>query len=204
MNNHMMYIIIAAAAYLIGSLNGSLLMSRILLRDDIRKHGSGNAGATNVLRTYGKKWTLAVLAWDVGRGVMAMWLGRFFLPEPGYGMLAAGFFVILGHVYPLYFGFRGGKGVLTTCVVMFALDWKIAAIALSLFILIVICTRYVSLGSICAVIILPVLEILMGRNWTAAGIYTALAVLVIILHMGNIKRLLNKTESKFSFRRGKT
>lgn len=204
MNDIIAYIVIAAAAYLIGSLNGSLLSSRFIMRDDIRKHGSGNAGATNVLRTYGVKWTLAVLAWDVGRGVLAMWLGRCFLPEPGYGMIAAGLFVIIGHVYPLYFGFRGGKGVLTACAVMFALDWQVASIALALFILLVVCTRYVSLGSICAVFILPFLGVLFGREWEAVAMYAAVAALSIFLHRENIKRLLNGTENRFSYKKGKS
>jgi glycerol-3-phosphate acyltransferase PlsY len=202
MEDHWLYLITAAAAYLIGSLNGSLLASRLLLRDDIRKHGSGNAGATNVLRTYGTKWTLAVLLWDVGRGVLAMWLGRLLLPETGYGMLLAGFFVIIGHVFPLYFGFRGGKGVITACAVMFALDWQVASVALGLFVLIVILTRYVSLGSICAVTTLPVLGLLFdGRDWSAVGTYAAVAALVIFLHKDNIKRLLTGTENKFSVRK---
>jgi glycerol-3-phosphate acyltransferase PlsY len=194
---------VAVSAYLIGSLNGSLLMSRLILRDDIRKHGSGNAGATNVLRTYGKKWTLIVVLWDVGRGVFAMWLGLNLLRETGYGVLIAGFFVIIGHVYPLYFRFKGGKGVITTCAVLYALDWQIASIALGLFIIIVIFTRYVSLGSVIAVFTLPFLGMLFGRDWEVVVMYATVAVLVAILHKDNIKRLLNGTENKFSFDRKK-
>jgi glycerol-3-phosphate acyltransferase PlsY len=191
---------VAAAAYLIGSLNGSLLTSRFLLRDDIRKHGSGNAGATNVLRTYGVKWTVIVLLWDVGRGVLAMWLGLWLLPG-GHGGLLAGFFIIIGHVFPVYFGFRGGKGVITACVMMFVLDWQIASIALGLFILIILITRLVSLGSICAVFTLPFLGFLLAREWPAIGMYAAVAVLIIFLHRGNIKRLMNRTERKFSYKK---
>jgi glycerol-3-phosphate acyltransferase PlsY len=187
----------ALAAYLLGSLNGALLMSRLLLGDDIRKHGSGNAGATNVLRTYGVKWTVLVSVWDVGKGVLAVLLGNRLIPEEYRGGLIVAFFVVLGHVFPLFFGFRGGKGVFTSCAVIAALDPVTAAIALGLFFIVVILTRYVSLGSICAVLILPVLGLLFDRGWPAIVMYSATAVLVTLLHRANIKRLFNGTENKF-------
>jgi glycerol-3-phosphate acyltransferase PlsY len=190
--------IAALAAYLLGSLNGALLMSRLLLGDDIRNHGSGNAGATNVLRTYGVKLTLPVAVWDMGKGVLAVLLGRSLLPEEYHGGLVVAFFVILGHVFPLFFGFRGGKGVITSCAVIMALDPVTAAIALGLFAAIVAITRYVSLGSVCALAVLPVLGILFDRGLPAIAMYASAAVLIILLHAANIKRLLKGTENKFS------
>jgi glycerol-3-phosphate acyltransferase PlsY len=195
--------IAALAAYLLGSLNGALLMSGLLLGDDIRKHGSGNAGATNVLRTYGVRYTLPVAVWDVGKGVLAVLLGSRILPEEYYGGLIVGFFVILGHVFPIFFGFRGGKGVFTSCAVLFALDWQTAAVALGLFAVIVVITRYVSLGSVCAMLTLPALGALFCRGAPVIAMYAATGMLVILLHRANIKRLLAGTESKFSRKKNK-
>ncbi|MDR0324855.1 MAG: glycerol-3-phosphate 1-O-acyltransferase PlsY [Oscillospiraceae bacterium] len=202
------YLVIAAAAYLIGSLNGSLLSSRLFWRDDIRRHGSGNAGATNVLRTHGVKWTAAVSAWDVGKGILAVWVGRWLVPAMRhspealedtlrYAALLAGFFVIAGHVFPLFFKFKGGKGVITACAVFFTLDWQVASLALGLFMLILIFTRFLSLGSVCAVFTLPLLGLLFGRGWADIAMYAVTAALVIFLHRENIKRLLRGTENKF-------
>ncbi|MDR0292543.1 MAG: glycerol-3-phosphate 1-O-acyltransferase PlsY [Oscillospiraceae bacterium] len=192
-----LYFTAAVSAYLLGSLNGSLMMSRWFLRDDIRKYGSGNAGATNVLRTYGVRWTVAVSLWDVGKGVLAVWIGRLLQPDAGYAALLAGFLVIIGHVFPLFFKFRGGKGVITACGVLFALDWQTASIALGLFLILLILTRYLSLGSICAVFTLPFLGLFFRREWAAVGMYASVAVLVILLHRANIRRLLGGTENKF-------
>ena len=188
---------ITAAAYLLGSLNGSLMMSRLFWRDDIRRHGSGNAGATNVLRTHGAKWTVAVSLWDVGKGVLAVWIGRWLLPDLAYAALLAGFAVIAGHVFPLFFRFKGGKGVITACAVFFALDWQTASVALGLFFLILLFTRYLSLGSICAVFTLPLLGLLFGRGPAAVAMYAATALLVITLHRANIRRIVSGTENKF-------
>ena len=187
----------AAAAYLLGSLNGSLVTSRLVWRDDIRRHGSGNAGATNVLRTHGAKWTAAVSLWDVGKGVLAVWTGRWLLPDHAYAALLAGFFVIIGHVFPLFFKFKGGKGVITACAVFFTLDWQTAAVALGLFFLILLITRFLSLGSICAVLTLPFLGLLFGRGPAAVAMYAATALLVVLLHRANIKRIVSGTEHKF-------
>jgi glycerol-3-phosphate acyltransferase PlsY len=199
---------VAAAAYLIGSLNGSLMASRWLMRDDIRNHGSGNAGATNVLRTYGIKWTVAVALWDIGKGVLAVHLASLFAlcrfpsgellednPYAGYVMLAAGFFVIVGHVFPVFFKFKGGKGIFTACGVIFTLSWEVAAIALTLFLLVVLLTRYVSLGSIFGMVSLPVSAFFL-YDWVHVAAYAALTVLIVFLHRGNIKRLVTGTENK--------
>ncbi|MCL2003583.1 MAG: glycerol-3-phosphate 1-O-acyltransferase PlsY [Oscillospiraceae bacterium] len=197
------YFLSAAAAYLVGSLNGPLLASRGFLRDDIRKHGSGNAGATNVLRTYGVGWTAAVAVWDLGKGVAAIVLSQQLLPasEARYIMLLAGFFVITGHVFPFFFHFKGGKGVMTACAVMFTLDWQVASIALGLFLLLVVTARFVSLGSVCGVLSLPFLGLWFGRGLPDVGMYAAVAALIILVHRDNLKRLLKGTENRFSVKR---
>ncbi|MDR1692851.1 MAG: glycerol-3-phosphate 1-O-acyltransferase PlsY [Oscillospiraceae bacterium] len=197
------FLLAAVTAYLVGSLNGSLLLSRAFLRDDIRRHGSGNAGATNVLRTYGVKWTVLVSLWDVGKGVLAVWLGQWILPGYGFSsftrsaVLLAGFCVIAGHVFPVFFGFKGGKGVITACAVFFTLDWQVALISFGVFLLLLLLTRFLSLGSVAAVFTLPILGALFGREWLEIGMYGAVGVLIIILHRENIKRLLRGTENRF-------
>ncbi|MCL2083491.1 MAG: glycerol-3-phosphate 1-O-acyltransferase PlsY [Oscillospiraceae bacterium] len=197
--------------YLIGSLNGSILLSKVFFKDDIRKHGSGNAGATNVLRVHGKKWTFLVSAWDMGKGALAVLLGRALsghyavmhtaltmgVGERYAGGIAAGIAVILGHVFPVWFGFRGGKGVITACMVMLMLDWKTACIALAFFFALVFWKRYISLGSIAAVITLPVTALLLRRDLPFLVMCIFVMVLIIFLHKANIKRLLSGTENKF-------
>lgn len=195
------YAIIAVLSYLIGSLNGALMASRWILNDDIRKHGSGNAGSTNVLRTYGIKWTVPVAIWDIAKGALAVFIGYYLLED--FGKLLAGLFVILGHVFPLYFKFKGGKGVITACAVLFMFDWRVAAIALGCFFIIVITTRYISLGSIVAVSTLPFLMPLFGRGMDFIIVSAMIAALIIILHRANIQRLINHSESKLSMKRKK-
>ena len=194
-------VLTAVLAYLLGSLNGALLTSRLLHGDDIRRHGSGNAGATNMLRTYGLKGLLPVMLFDAGKGVAAVLAaGRIFdggIPGGPGGPLIAGVFVIAGHVFPVFFGFRGGKGVLTACAVMFALDWPVAALSLGFFLLLAVLFRYISLGSICAVLTLPCLGLLFGRSAAAVAVYAVIAALIIWLHRENITRLAEGAENRF-------
>ena len=187
--------VVAIIGYLIGSLNGSLLLSKVFFKDDIRRHGSGNAGATNVLRVHGKKWTVLVSAWDMGKGALAVWLGSVLLND--IGSMIAGLGVILGHVFPLYFGFKGGKGVITACMVMLMLDWQVACIALAFFFALVLWKRYISLGSIVAVVTLPVTSLILGRPVENVILCVIVMALITALHRANIKRLLSGTEHKF-------
>ena len=226
MGDLLLLFLVAVVCYLIGSLNGSLLLSKLILKDDIRKHGSGNAGATNVLRTYGKVWTVAVSVWDMGKAALAMlsiWLvqyifggfiwGTFGMWVPSHESLnsmlcllsvfevwapvTAGLFVIIGHILPVFFGFKGGKGVITACMVMLLLDWPVACIALAFFFALVFWKRYISLGSMVATAVLPVASLILGRDLPQLVFTTLIAVLAVFLHRENIKRLLNGTENKF-------
>jgi len=207
------FVLPPVAGYLIGSLNGSILLSRIFMKDDIRKHGSGNAGATNVLRTYGKGWTVLVSLWDLGKGVLTVCLpiflgwnenpmpGALYSPEqhiidgfpvvPLHALLGLG--VILGHVFPLYFGFKGGKGVLTSLAVMLLWDWQTACIALAVFFLVVIGTRYISLGSIAAVLAMVAAALVLQHDLILPVI---VALLILFLHRTNMVRLVKGTEHK--------
>lgn len=193
--------------YLLGSVNSSLIVGRFY-GVDVRKHGSGNAGTTNTLRTLGKKAALFVLIGDLLKGILAYTAG-FYIPvilhqlsgsgvEGGKAIagMVAGTAAIIGHVWPVYFGFKGGKGVLTSLAVLLMIDWKVALILLGLFIIIVLLTRYVSLGSTVCAALFPVLSIILGRDAAVIGFSAVIAILIIYLHRTNIGRLLNGTESK--------
>ncbi len=130
------------AAYLLGSLNFSILVSKFFLNDDIRRHGSGNAGATNTLRTHGKKITAVVAAGDILKGVSAVWIARLAAGEKAAWLCA--FVCVLGHMFPVFFGFKGGKGVLTGVSVVCTLNFTVGILAFSLFLIIVIATKHVS------------------------------------------------------------
>ena len=196
---------VAVAAYLLGCVNGSILVSKCLFRDDIRTHGSGNAGLTNFYRTFGIKGVVGVLACDILKAVFAAALGGFlfghFLGLPMIGKLVATIFVLLGPMYPVTFGFRGGKGVLSGVSALMVIDWRVALIALGVFFVVVLLTRYVSLGSVCAAPTLLICLWLFYHDVTIECLGAVSAGLMVFAHRGNIWRLLNGTESKFSLHR---
>ena len=148
------FAIIAVCAYLLGSLSFAIIVSKLTLGKDIRNYGSGNAGLTNAYRTMGAKKTLLVLLGDIAKGAAAVSIGMV-LAGP-VGKLTAGIFVILGHMFPLYFGFKGGKGVLVGAVMLVFFDWRVFGIAFLLFVLAVALTKWISLGSILGAISFPI------------------------------------------------
>ena len=183
-------------AYLLGSLSFAIIVCKLTLGRDIRDYGSGNAGLTNAYRTMGGAKTLLVLLGDLSKAAAALAIGGALLGQGG--KLLAGAFVILGHVYPAYFGFRGGKGVLVGAMTLLLFDWRIFLIALGLFIVAVAVTRWVSLGSILGAISFPFTMYYFYRS----PLYTVVAVIlsgaVIYLHRSNIKRILAGKENKFT------
>lgn len=187
-------ILAAVAGYLLGSLNSSLIVGKFF-GVDIRKHGSGNAGTTNALRILGKKAAILVLAGDLLKGVLS-YLAGFYITGSATGGMIAGTASILGHIWPVFFGFKGGKGVLTSLAVLLMVDWSIALAMLGIFIIIVAVTRYVSLGSIIAAILFPLSSLFLGREIIQAAVSVIIAILIVSMHRTNIKRLLNGTESK--------
>ncbi len=209
-------VIVFVAAYLFGSLNSAIIVCKLLKHDDIRKYGSKNAGLTNVLRTYGKSVALITLLCDLFKGIFAVtlaktivgnMLGIVYFGEYLFIGYVAGLAVVLGHVFPIYYGFRGGKGVLTSCTTMLAIDPLSMSIALLVFIVVVILTRYVSLGSIIAAAVYPIAtlitQLLLGTkgvliNTAFAGM---LALIVIIKHRTNIIRLVKGTENKLALKK---
>lgn len=215
----MVYILLLLAivlGYLLGSLNSSLIVGKFY-GVDVRKHGSGNAGATNTFRTLGKKAALYTFIGDFLKGIISCLAGfyliKLVLPSfdnPTLGLMFAGLGCILGHNWPVYFGFRGGKGVLTSFAVMIMMGPLPTLVVFVIFIIIAFITRYVSLASITAAALLPVVGGVFGKSLKISDvksfvIFTVIiAVLVIYRHSSNVKRLLNGTESKFSLsKRGK-
>ena len=195
-------LIIILVSYFLGNLNGAIIMSRLLENDDVRNHGSGNAGLTNFLRSYGGWKTLLVILMDVGKAVAACILGRCLLEGYGYGLegaMLAAVAVSLGHDFPALLGFRGGKGILCGVTVALVIDWRIGLIILGIFAVVFIFSHYVSLSSIMAAagFCIAFCVFHWDHPWVAAG-GVFLGVLAIVMHKANIVRLLNGTENKFS------
>ena len=219
--------------YLLGSVNSAIIVSKVLFHDDIRRHGSGNGGATNMYRTYGAKGAIPTVLGDVLKSAVAVLLGALccgfwiaggfsFAPDdPSLvvfsvgetylvtGAYLAGVFCIIGHVFPVFYRFKGGKGVLSSLVVALLLNRWLALLLLLVFVIVVAFTRYISLGSSVAAALYPVFLIPFFR-WIFNGAYPPiyvvlfaffLAGIIILKHIPNIKRILNHEESKFSFRR---
>ena len=189
-------------SYLLGCFNGSVMTSHFIIRDDVRQHGSGNAGLTNFYRTYGARYALCVIVCDMGKTVLACLIGGYLMHwvvgDWTLGLLIAGIGCERGHMFPVFFGLRGGKGILSGGVLVLLLDWRVALIAWGLFAVLWLTTRYVSLGSIAATASMPVsVFLLMGHNWLYTVLSAAIAALVIWCHRGNIQRLLSGTEKKF-------
>lgn len=189
--------IIAVVSYLCGSFSSSVAVSKTFLKKDLREYGSGNAGLTNSYRLMGGKLTSLVLIGDVLKAVIAVGLGGWLMGS--VGRLIAGAFVIVGHMFPVFFGFRGGKGVLTGGAFLLMFDWRIFAIAMTLFLLAVGITRWVSLGSILAASSFPITIWIFYHNVPMTILAVLMGGAVVVAHRGNIGRILSGTERRFSF-----
>lgn len=200
---------IGVVSYLIGSINCSLLISKIKMKEDVRDSGSGNAGATNMLRTYGTKFGVITMLGDFLKTLVPLFLTKALFVQYDYwqALVAfSGFCCALGHAFPIYFGFRGGKSVTVVAMVYFVVDWRCFLVAVSLFIILVAITRYVSLGSIVGALSGPVTMFFICQNsmpnrYFVVGCLGALALMLVIFHRENIKRLFNGTERKISFKK---
>jgi len=189
-------IIAAICGYFLGSISIAVLLTKIKYTGDVREQGSGNAGATNVARVFGMGAGFLTLGGDMVKTLAAAGLG--YLLAGTTGMVAGLFGAIIGHCFPLYFGFKGGKGISVCLAIALCLDWRMTIISLSVFIIVVLITRYVSLGSILAVASVPgAYFCLNGFEMPQALLVIAVPILVWYMHRGNIKRLLNGTEKKF-------
>lgn len=205
------YIIMAIISYLIGSINFSVIFSKKMAGFDVREKGSGNAGSTNMLRSVGKKAALITLICDILKGVVsigiAILLGNVIANMNRELLLQiAGIAVVIGHTFPIFFGFKGGKGVATSLGVLLMSNWQIGLICLVFALVLMLLTRMVSLGSCAAAVLFPVLTLFINDNYTVLTegkngnvyfIYSLLlAVIVLFNHRSNIKRILNGTENK--------
>lgn len=215
----LVYVLIAIISYLLGSLNFGVILSNNLKKDDVRNYGSGNAGTTNMLRNYGKKYAVLTIIGDMAKVGVAILIAfavlRAFPPlkslNPGiydrffdeidqtiFNKSFAGFFCVLGHIFPCFFKFRGGKGVATSGGMVFMIDWRIALILLAVFVVIVFVTKYVSLGSIIMALLYPVLIYAFHRSIPITAIALVFTVIVVVAHRQNIVKLINHTESKIT------
>ena len=208
-------VICLVVPYIIGSLNFAVIISRIFYHDDIRKHGSGNAGSTNMLRTYGKGPAAATLILDMLKCVVSVFVGWLLLPvvsyvadsssvicsfEPAY---IAALACILGHIFPCFYKFKGGKGVASVAMMVLCTSPFVFLVLMICFLVIVIGTKFVSLGSVMCMALYPLILNALGYPLGAKGfpvlIALIVAALIIFMHRGNIKRIYNGTESKISF-----
>ena len=210
------YIIIAIISYLIGSINFSVILSKKIAGFDVREKGSGNAGSTNMLRSVGKGAAALTLICDILKGVVAIGiailLGNMVQDSNKELLLQiAGIMVIVGHTYPVFFGFKGGKGVATSLGVLLLSNWQIGLICLVFALVMMALTRMVSLGSCTAAVLFPVLTLFInqhytvlteGKNGNVYFIYSViLAAIVLFNHRENIKRIYDGTENRLSFKK---
>lgn len=210
------YIIVTLVAYLLGSISFSVIISKKMAGFDVREKGSGNAGATNMLRSVGKKGAIFTLIGDCLKGVVAILfaiiVGKIAKnTDKALLVQLAGIAVVLGHTFPIFFGFKGGKGVATSLGVLLMTNWQIGLICLVFALVLMALTRMVSLGSIAAAILFPVLTLFVGEGHyivesTGIGngyfVYSVvLAIIVLFNHRENIKRILNGSENKLSFKK---
>ena len=201
--------VMAIIAYLIGSINFSVIFSKKMAGFDVREKGSGNAGTTNMLRSVGKKAAAITLVCDILKGVVAILIALLIGKIIGSAntsalVQTAGIAVILGHTFPIFFKFKGGKGVATSLGVLIMSNWQIGLICLVFALILIALTQMVSVGSIAAAVLYPVLTLFIPQNYIAEGNYLIysilLAVLIIFNHRENVKRLLNGTENRISLK----
>ena len=205
------YIIIFIIAYAIGSINFSVIISRKMAGFDVREKGSGNAGATNMLRTVGKKAAILTLICDVLKGVVAVliaFIAGKIVKNVDQAVLVqiAGIAVVIGHTFPIFFEFKGGKGVATALGVLLMINWQIGLICLVFALVIMALTRIVSLGSIGAAILFPILVLFIHTNYIVEAksskyiVFSVLLALIVIFnHRENIRKLADGTENKLDF-----
>jgi glycerol-3-phosphate acyltransferase PlsY len=235
------WIIIAVEAYLLGSLSFSIIVSKGIYKKDIRSFGSGNAGMTNVMRTAGFLPGIITFGGDFIKALVAVALGKYLLPYianlyvtdltadtlavlPVYGALLTGFFCLLGHVFPLFFGFRGGKGIVTAAGTMLIIDWRLFLLEVAVFATLFLITRIISVASLTAAVTYPLTAwlcfgVFSPVDNTNAPAYTAntplpmavfvpvaaacIAALVIYKHKDNIKRIIKGEEKKLTLKKNK-
>lgn len=213
-------ILIGVVSYLLGSLNFSIILSEVVKKKDIRKSGSGNAGATNMMRTYGIKAAVGTMLGDIFKVAIGIIVAFAILGVPMKYIFTnpadaaeiqrvmlykefAGLFCVLGHIFPLYFKFKGGKGVAVCTGMVIIVDWRIALILSVIFVSVILISKWISLGSIVIAILYPVLIFVFYKNWILSLVALLFTAIVIIAHRENIKRLIKGEENKISLKNKK-
>ena len=196
-------LVVALLSYFLGCFNGAVLISTFIIKDDIRGHGSGNAGLTNFYRTYGARYALPVILLDMGKTAASTLIGGYMFlclyEDWTLGVLVAGLGCIIGHVFPAFYGFKGGKGILAGSILVIMLDWRMALVAWGLFVLAVVLSRYISLGSISAASSVAVSALFIYDRPVYIILAVVTAALVVWSHRSNIVRLVKGNESKFKW-----
>ncbi len=195
---------VAAGSYLAGCCNGAIITSFLFFHNDVRSYGSHNAGLTNFYRVYGAQYAAFVILLDMLKAFVAVKLGSilfgYYLGQQLIGEYFSALFCIIGHIFPAFYSFKGGKGILCSGTLLLLLDWRIAAVGWGLFLVLWLTTRYVSLGSICAALSFPITTaIFYWGSWIVLALSVVIAALVIWAHRANVGRLLHGTESKFQW-----
>lgn len=203
-----MLILIAGIAYCLGCVNGAIITSTRYFHKDIRRVGSGNAGLANFYRNFGVKGLAMVAGIDIVKGVIATLLGGWLLGLTGdyavVGKLFAIFCMVLGHVYPVFYGFRGGKGILCGVAGVFVVDWRMGVVCLIVFLIAVIFSRYISLGSVLGAVSFPISMMAWGYPWLDVLLALISVLVMLFRHWENILRMIRHTEPKFEFKKNIT
>lgn len=200
-------LVVAVIGYFCGCFNGAVIVSKYILRDDVRKHGSGNAGLTNFYRTFGGPLTLVVILTDVLKAIVAVWVGilaaKYFVLDDALvialGKYWAGTFCLIGHMFPCMFQFKGGKGILSGGTIAIMMDWRVALVVWGGFLVLAIITKWVSLGSCWAGLSFPFVSWFVYQDVVILLLAIVCGGLILWKHRGNMKRILKGEESKFSF-----
>lgn len=213
-------VLIGVISYLLGSLNFSIILSEVVKKKDIRKSGSGNAGATNMMRTYGVKAAVGTMLGDIFKVAIGILVAFAILGVPMKYIFTnpadaaeiqrvmlykefAGLFCVLGHIFPLYFKFKGGKGVAACTGMVIIVDWRIALILFVIFVSVILISKWISFGSIVIAILYPVLIFVFYKNWILSLVALLFTAIVIIAHRENIKRLIKGEENKITLKNKK-
>ena len=197
--NVLPYLVIAVLSYLLGSISAGLLVARAMHGPNLREVGSKNTGASNALRTMGKRGGLMTFVGDILKALVACIIGKYWMGLPG--VMVAGLFVIIGHNWPIFFQFKGGKGVSSMTAVMLMSFWWQAIVCYVVTIAVIALTRFISLGSMVMVTLFAILVAVTNwGNWLAIGWTVLLAAICIWRHRANVKRLLDGTEAKIGQR----
>ena len=202
------FLLAAVVAYCLGNINISIIGSNLLFKKDIRHYGSNNAGTTNAFRVFGWPFGTTVMLFDIGKGLLAGYLGAYVIVGDGSNLPAlavSGLFAAIGHIYPVVFGFRGGKGVATIGGMLILLDWRMFLCMLAVFVVILVTTKYMSIASLSTTITGPISTFVLRhfvdqlpapQVWMYVGTVFFFGVLLVFTHRENIKRLLNGTENR--------